>query len=349
MYTTTKSPVNGLEHRNQAQAKSPEAFQDHASIRAWCSQRTWAVQPAPITLIEMLDSYLLDAMARQLFPKTLNFYQQQLRPFLAYVAQFGVERPEQLTARHIRAYLVSLRQRELSDNSIHAAARAIRAFCNFMVNEDVLTESPMRKVQMPRRSKRILPAFTPEEMEKLVLACTHPRDRAIILFLADTGCRASEFVALNEGDVDLREGIVVIREGKGRKDRVVYMGVAARRELARYFRERGEMWCRDPLWISLTTAKRLTTSGLRILLRRVGKRAGVDHCHPHTFRRTCALWSLRAGMDIYRLQRIMGHADLTMLQRYLALAHDDVQEAHRKHGAVDSVFDGSLIRPEGDS
>ena len=281
--------------------------------------------------------------------RTLEFYQQQLGPFLEYVAQYGVERPEELTARHIRTYLVALRDRKLSANSIHAAARAIRAFCNFMKNEDVIDKSPMDKVQMPRRSNRILPAFTHEEVEKLVKASTHARDRAMMLFLVDTGCRASEFIALNVGDIDLREGTVFVREGKGRKDRMVFLGVAARRELARYFRERGDMWERDPLWISLTTSKRLTQSGLRILLRRVGKRASVDHCHPHTFRRTCAIWSLRAGMDIYRLQRLMGHSDLTMLQRYLAMAHDDVQEAHRKHGAVDSVFDGSFIRPEKES
>ena len=83
MSTTTKNPANGLDHRGRAQAKSPEAFHDHASIRAWRGQRTWAVQPAPITLTEMLDSYQLDANARQLSPRTLEFYQQQLGPFLA--------------------------------------------------------------------------------------------------------------------------------------------------------------------------------------------------------------------------------------------------------------------------
>jgi integrase/recombinase XerD len=72
-------------------------------------------------------------------------------------------------------------------------------------------------------------------------------------------------------------------------------------------------------------------------LKRLGKRAGVEHCHPHTFRRTFALWSLRAGMSIYHLQRLMGHADITVLRQYLDLVTEDVQAAHQAAGIVDKL------------
>ena len=64
----------------------------------------------------------------------------------------------------------------------------------------------------------------------------------------------------------------------------------------------------------------------------------MDHCHPHTFRRTFALWSLRSGMDIFSLQRLMGHADLSVLRKYLDQVQQDLQDAHRKHGAVDGML-----------
>jgi len=64
----------------------------------------------------------------------------------------------------------------------------------------------------------------------------------------------------------------------------------------------------------------------------------LDTCSPHRFRRTCALWSLRAGMNIYALQQIMGHTDLTTLQRYLPLVEADLEQAHRSHGAVDNML-----------
>ena len=81
----------------------------------------------------------------------------------------------------------------------------------------------------------------------------------------------------------------------------------------------------------------MTDSGLRQLLERIGLRAGVAHCHPHTFRRTFALWSLRNGMSIFHLQRLMGHADVTMLRRYLDLLHAGLQTAHAEHGVVDHM------------
>ena len=102
--------------------------------------------------------------------------------------------------------------------------------------------------------------------------------------------------------------------------------------------ERGEVAAADPLWLSLTTGSGLTRSGLRLILHRLGKRADVMPCSPHVFRRTCALWSLRAGMNIYALQQMMGHTELTTLQRYLALVEADIEQAHRNHGAVDNMF-----------
>lgn len=82
----------------------------------------------------------------------------------------------------------------------------------------------------------------------------------------------------------------------------------------------------------------MTIRGLQRLLYRLGQRAQVKNCHPHTFRRTFALWSLRSGMNIYALQKLMGHADLNILRRYLALVEDDLRLAHQEHGAVDATL-----------
>ena len=92
---------------------------------------------------------------------------------------------------------------------------------------------------MPKVDKRILPAFTEAEVKQLLAACSGSRDKAIVLFLLDTGCRASEFIGLNGGDVDLKDGTARIRQGKGRKDRVVYLGSRTRRAMLRYYLDRG--------------------------------------------------------------------------------------------------------------
>ena len=163
---------------------------------------------------------------------------------------------------------------------------------------------------MPRLDRRVLPALSDAEVRRLLSACKLERDRAIILFLLDTGCRAFEAVQVNGEDIDLQSGDVRIRQGKGRKERIVFLGQNARAQLIRYYHDRGTPESKDPVWISEKSSERLTTSGLHQILKRLGRYAHVEHCGPHTFRRTFALWSLRNGMDIFRLARLMGHADI---------------------------------------
>jgi len=71
---------------------------------------------------------------------------------------------------------------------------------------------------------------------------------------------------------------------------------------------------------------------------RPGRAAGVRPCAPHRFRRTFALWCLRDGMDLHSLRLLMGHSNLTVLQRYLALASGDVERAHIAHSPVDNLL-----------
>lgn len=299
----------------------------------------------PSTIAAALDLFELENRARRYTPATLDFYAWRLRPFAAWCTTRGVTRLADVTPALLRAYLVHLQERNLATHTVHGHARALRAWLRFCVREELLLQSPMAKVAMPKLPKRILPALTLDDVRRLVAACETERDHAAILFLLDTGVRAAEFVALNGGDVDLKLGTVRVVQGKGRKDRTTYLGARAAKQLARYYLEAGAPAPRGPIWRNLRTGDRLTTSGLRRLLLRLGDAAEVEHCSPHTFRRTCALWSLRAGMSIYHLQRLLGHEDITVLRRYLPLAEQDVAAAHAKYGAVDSLLGGTPRHP----
>jgi len=166
------------------------------------------------------------------------------------------------------------------------------------------------------------------------------RDTALVLTLLDTGVRASELCGLTIGDLDTRTGALQVRKGKGRKGRTVYIGPQARRALLRYLMTRPDDPPSAALFPSLATGRPLTRNALLLLCRRLGARAGVPDCHPHTFRRTFALESLRAGMDIIRLARLLGHSDLQTVRQYLALVESDLEQAHREHGPVDRLLAG---------
>ena len=301
-------------------------------------QRFRLVTPQGQSLSLAYDAFLVAQEAARHSPLTLKWYRQRLGAFHAFLHEQGVNSPEGITATHCRAFLVVLARRNLKDTTIHGYAQVLKTFCKFLEREGFTPTNAMRNVAMPKVDKRILPAFSPQDVKSLLDACASRRDSAIVYCLLDSGCRAGEFVALRMGDVDLRTGTVRVVHGKGGKDRTTYLGAKARRALINYLRKHPSTGTTAPLWLSENTGEALTDWGLRGLLRRLGRRASVAHCTPHTFRRTCALWSLRAGMSIYHLQAIMGHADLEVLRRYLALVEADAQEAHRRYGPADNML-----------
>jgi site-specific recombinase XerD len=297
------------------------------------------VLPRPSAGLDLaLDIFITAKQAERCTSRTIETYRWTLRRFLSWLREQGVSDAQGITSHQIRLYLAELDKQGYASSYVHIYARTIKTWLRFLHAEGLIGSNPMAKVAMPRLDKEILPAFTPEDVKRLLAACLTDRDRALVLCLLDTGCRAAEFVNLNIADVERRTGTVSVRQGKGRKDRVAFLGAKARKALLKYLMSRQDAAPVEPLFPSATSGERLTTNGLLLLCRRLGKRAEVEHCHPHTFRRTFALWSLRAGMNIYALQQIMGHSDLSILRRYLALVEEDLAEAHRKHGAVDNML-----------
>lgn len=292
-----------------------------------------------IKISDAYTAYRLDAQARGVTPQTLRTYTNRIEPFIRWCEAQGVTTLQAITPTLARSYLVHLQERNLSSYTVNGIGRAVRAFINFCVAEGMLAESPMRRVIVPKVDKKIMPSLSEDDASALLAACQSERDEAVLLFLLDTGLRAGEFVGLDGRDIDISTGAVLVRQGKGNKDRVVYLGVKTRKQLIRYFAmERGAPGDNEPVWLSATKGVRLTTSGLAQILERLGQRAGVKHCSPHVFRRTFALWSLRAGMSLFHLQRLMGHEDLQVLRRYVALVEGDAKEAHKKYGAVDRIL-----------
>lgn len=289
--------------------------------------------------------FLLVKEAQRCTPKTLGYYRYGLSGFIDSLKAQGVQTVRDITPHLIRAYLLSLARRGLKDTTQHAQARAIRAWLNWLVAEGELAESPMRRVAMPRLEQRIPDALTVDDVRRLLAACDRQtprgaRDYALVLVALDTGLRLAELASLKVGDIDMRTGLATVM-GKGRKQRQVVVGTRARAALLRMY-TLIEAKAGDGLWPAFNLrgerAGTLTRDGVRLALVRLGRRAGVNPCGPHRFRRTFALWSLRHGMDLHSLRLLMGHNDLSVLTRYLKLAGEDLQAAHERHSPVDRLL-----------
>lgn len=199
-------------------------------------------------------------------------------------------------------------------------------------------KNPIRRVKAPKLPTDPIEPIQIEEIQQLLKTCQNNysgvRDKAMMLGLLDTGARAKEFLNINLEDVDLATGAVMIRQGKGRKPRMVFLGRKAIRAIRGYLRYRKDN--SPALWIS-TQGERMTYAALRCFLRRRAERIGLKSTPtPHDFRRAFALVMLRNGVDIFALQKLMGHSDLQILRRYLAQTDQDIHTAHMRGSPVDS-------------
>jgi site-specific recombinase XerD len=160
------------------------------------------------------------------------------------------------------------------------------------------------------------------------------RDKAMMLGLLDTGARAKEFLNINLEDIELATVSIMIRQGKGRKPRMVFLGRKTIRAIRAYLRARHDN--NPALWVSVHGG-RMTYSALCCLLRKRAELVGLKSIPtPHDFRRAFALIMVRNGVDIFAMQKLMGHSDLQVLRRYLAQTDEDIHTAHMRHGPVDN-------------
>lgn len=159
------------------------------------------------------------------------------------------------------------------------------------------------------------------------------RDTAILLLLLDTGLRIGEFSRLRVGDLSLETGEVHVRpfrDSSKSKPRTVYMGASTKRTVWKYIATRqAKSRPDDPLFD-------VSASGIRQTLKHLGEKAKVSDVHPHRFRHTFAITFLRNGGDVFTLQRMLGHSDLSMCRKYLDLAQSDDENAHRRASPVDN-------------
>lgn len=285
-----------------------------------------------LTLKEGIEEFSLDLQVRNVSPRTIEYYEYCLSKLEAYLTTSLSETSPTV----LRGFILQL-QTYLKPNSVHAVLRGVRAFYGFLEREELIDTNPMRKIRLPRKDQTLLPSLTPDEISVLLRATEGKdmyslRDRALLLFLLDSGVRLSEAVQLNLSDIDVATGVFKVN-GKGKKERMARVGKRTLQAIRRYLRRRkGDD--SDALWIG--RRGRLTTYGIKLIFKRLSTKSKV-HVHPHKLRRTFALSMLRNGCNVYSLQTLMGHSDLTVLRRYLAETEADILHAHEENSPVDRM------------
>lgn len=261
----------------------------------------------------ILQDFILSRQAKLCSPATIDFYQRMLKPFIE---------TEELTSRGVRRFLARLANRDLSPSTVHAHARAIRAFLRFAHEEEYLS-FPV-KFDMPNKQRKHMDVLSSEEIKQVLEIC-QCRDKALVMLLIDSGMRRGEALDLSWEDVDFNTGSILVRNGKGGKARTVFIGVKTRRAMLK-LKQASEREAIFPL----------TASGVSSLFSRLSEKSGV-HIYPHKCRRTFATLALRNGMNLFALQRLLGHSTLEMTRRYVYQLDSDLTKAHSQSGPMDHL------------
>lgn len=295
-----------------------------------------------MTLAELLDSFLLAKEVQPVSRKTLLFYHDEIGHFIRFAVEQGAPTILSINAQILRLFLQHMGETR-NKGGVHASWRAVRAMINWyeMEVEPEGWSNPVRKVKLPAPRIKPIPGISMEDYRKLIAVCTDhsstgQRDRAMLYTLLDTCARATEFLDFNVSDCNILTGVTLIRSGKGDQPRFVMIGKKARKELRLYLKTRHGLNNNAPLFINREGA-RVTYDGLYSLIRWRCSQAGIEVPGLHDIRRAGALELLRNKADLAYVSRYLGHEDIRVTMRYLAITPDDLRVMHSRASPVDNL------------
>ena len=274
----------------------------------------------------MLQKYIATKRIEGIAESTLERYADQNLKLL----QFLRKPLDEITAYDIRFYLSYRREtKKVSNSTLDGIRRCYSSFFGWLAAEGAIQKNPCAVVAQIKSRKQVRLPFSAVDLEKMRKSCRTIRDLALLDFLYSTGCRVSEVARMDISDVDFERMECKVL-GKGNKERIVYLTPVAAMNLQEYLDSREDSG--EHLFDGWKE-RRISKSGIETLVRKIGKKSGVEKAHPHRFRRTLATNLMDRGMNIQDVAMILGHADLKTTQIYCYVDRNNVKAAFGKFAA----------------
>lgn len=230
----------------------------------------------------------------------------------------------------IRLFLAEEKQRGVSNRTLENTRANLSAFFQWLLQEDHITKNPCMNIPPIKYPDKVRLPFSTIEIDSLRFACRTKKERAIIELLLSTGMRVSELTGLEIRDINFGELSVHVRNGKGAKERTVYMTDLARQHVRDYLMDRkndeGTLFLNrdgDPIH----------PGGVRHVLNEIAKRAGVENVHPHRFRRTFATGLANRGMEIQEIRKLLGHSNINTTMEYVYTSDEKAHASYLRYSA----------------
>jgi len=267
---------------------------------------------------------------RGLSLNTLTSYEHDLTLYFEHLRNTPVVRAK---PKDVSAFLKFLYDRGLKPRSAARALAAVKGLYRFLLLEKAIEGNPTSVVEAPRAFVALPHFLTVEEVDLLLAAAqtgarTGVRDRAMIEVLYATGLRVSELVHLRMDGVNLDGGFIRCI-GKGSKERVVPLGVAARDAVKAYLEGSRGPHMSETLFLSLR-GKPLSRVEFWKILKDCAKRAGIrKNISPHVLRHSFATHLLERGADLRAVQMMLGHAEISTTQIYTHVIRERLKQIYK--------------------
>lgn len=274
-----------------------------------------------------IDEFLRTLRERNASAHTIKAYSGDLDSFAAYIGSRSWSAIDHVT---IRGFLSHLYEKGLGKTSVARSLAAVRSLYRWLAQEGVVEQNPAALVATPKLPKKLPRVPTIEEMNTVLdgsmpeVASFPERDRLLFELLYGCGIRNSELIGINLDDIRLSAEAILIR-GKGKKERYVPFGDAAKAALAAYLPARqkvlGERKKNSPALLINQRGGRLTTRSVGRIIKKIAVAKGLSpDVHPHTLRHAFGTHLLEEGADLRAIQELLGHERLSTTQRYTQLS-----------------------------
>jgi len=298
------------------------------------------------TMAALADDYLERLRIVNRSPEAIATFRAQIRPFLVWAEERGLVYPAEITWTILESYqraLYAYRKKNgkpLGITTQQGRLCCIRKLFGWLCKRHVLEANPASEIELPRPGKRL--PVEPLSIAEVEAVLSQPkiedllgiRDRAILELFYSTGIRRAEMARLEVSNLNREKSLLHVRQGKGRKDRVVPVGSRALRWVEKYLDDV------RPLLLVRSEEQSLFLTGYGeafnndVLSRRVieyFRMAGISRkAGPHLLRHTCATHLLEGGADIRYIQQLLGHEKLETTAIYTEVSIMQLQAVHAR-------------------
>jgi len=276
------------------------------------------------------------------FLKRKNCSKHTLRNYMSTLKQFvlWVDVPiEQVTHKTVLSFMDHLLDKRLKPKTINCYLNSIRGFYEYLIEEEQVPMSQPVKRGYSLRLSRPLPRYLrDEDVPRLFNVIRSKRDRAMFMLMLRCGLRVEEVARLTMAALDLPRSQLFVYEGKGVKDRVVYLSNDAYKILVQYLKARPSARAKRVFLIEKgrLKGKPIQVRGIQHRMQHYAKKAGLNvSCHQ--LRHTMATQLLNADADLVTIQDLLGHTRIKTTQRYCQVSNLKVQRDY--HKAIERVMD----------